>query len=74
MYQRLMPDTSQTLQAIANRCLAEIEEAELQADRITVLEVALSSMLVEFENAAETHNQMDAIRTAKKVMNRKAAK
>ena len=30
MYQRLVPDTSQTLQAVASRAMAELEAVELQ--------------------------------------------
>jgi hypothetical protein len=37
MYQRLMPDTSKTLQEVAARVLAEIEAAEIELDTIAAL-------------------------------------
>lgn len=43
LYQRAVPDTSQTLQSIAARCLVEIETAELQAARIAELEAYVSA-------------------------------
>ena len=55
MYQRLMPDTSQTLQAIAARCLAEVEEAEMQAARIAELEAALDMCLTAMSGTRMVH-------------------
>lgn len=41
MYQRLMPDTSQTLQAVGARCAAEIEAVELELARLQAVEADL---------------------------------
>ena len=43
IYQRLVPDTSNTLKAVAERALVEIETAEIQAARIAELEAALDN-------------------------------
>ena len=51
MYQRLVPKGSSSLEAVANRALAEIETAELQASRIAALEAENARLRVRLLSA-----------------------
>ena len=52
MYQRLVPDTSQTLQAVASRAMAELEAVELQLAAAAQRERELREALEPFAQAA----------------------
>jgi hypothetical protein len=46
---------------------------DAQTNRMAELEAALCAMLVEFAEAAETHDQMQAVKKAKEVTNRRTS-